>query len=201
MGHLGARLFTWLQGATFYRRLHEDAVMLLPKGTGALWIDIGGGPGLMARLAAERGYDALGIDHDTAMTGVAERIADKQGSLARFETGDLFALPARSADVVSASSLLATLPDKRAGLKALLRVVRPGGTLLLIEPGASFTRAAAEAFITRHGPSRGMNGLRLWALMRGGRTIDPALFEELPAQTVTRIPLLDGLVTAWLIRS
>ena len=57
-------LFTWLQGADFYRELHREAVEALPRGSGETWLDVGTGPGLVARLAAANGYRATGIDAD-----------------------------------------------------------------------------------------------------------------------------------------
>ena len=73
---LAATLFTWLQGADFYRDLHRQAVDSLPEGNGKRWIDIGCGPGLVTRLAVARGYAATGIDTSAGMVKAARRLAN-----------------------------------------------------------------------------------------------------------------------------
>ena len=127
-------LFTWLQGADFYFDLHKQAVDFLPAGHGETWLDIGSGPGLVTRLAAERGWRATGIDTDPQMVAAAKRIARWKHSPAEFQMGDFTTLPAEFAQVVSAASLLAVLPDREAGLRSLWHLLRPGGFLLIVEP-------------------------------------------------------------------
>ena len=61
MGYLSAAFFTWVQSAQFYVDLHTQAIELLPTGDGKSWLDVGCGPGLVARLARSRGYDVLGL--------------------------------------------------------------------------------------------------------------------------------------------
>lgn len=90
-------LFTWLQGANFYFDLHKQAVESLPVGNGELWLDIGCGPGLVTRFAAERKYRAIGLDTDPQMIAAAKRIARRTHSSAEFQTGDFTTLPAESA--------------------------------------------------------------------------------------------------------
>lgn len=81
---MSAPLFTWLQAAPFYERLHADAVAEVPPAApGARWIDVGCGPGLVARLAADRGHDALGLDRS-----VAQGAAASSGTPASEETGE-----------------------------------------------------------------------------------------------------------------
>lgn len=132
-------LFTWLQGADFYHDLHKQAVESLPIGQGETWLDVGCGPGLVARLATHRGYNVTGIDTDPQMIAVAKRIAYRTNSSVDFQTADFASLPAGSAKVVSAASLLAVLPDREAGLRSLWQILRPGGMLLIIEPTRQMT--------------------------------------------------------------
>lgn len=136
---LASTLFTWLQGSDFYHDLHQEAVETAPPGNGENWLDVGCGPGLVARLAAAHGYHATGIDTDLQMIQTAKRIAKHQRSSASFRIGDVAGLPVEAAEVVSAASLLAVLEDKLGGLNALWNCVRPGGTLLVIEPTEQMT--------------------------------------------------------------
>jgi len=197
MSYFSARLFAWLQGADFYENLHRAAVEQLPPGHGKSWLDVGCGPGLLTRLAAARGYASVGVDLDHHMIHVARRLAAREASPATFRTGDVL-LPGasqRQADVVSAASLLAVVKDKSAALDKLVRCVRPGGKLLIVEPTAQLTMKAAKE-LTRNGAlGRRSRGLRMWAHAREGKTVDPQLFGSLPHE-VERIDLLHGLVAA-----
>lgn len=193
-------LFTWLQGADFYFDLHKQAVESLPAGNGETWLDIGSGPGLVARLAAERGYRATGIDTDPQMVAAAKWIAQREHSAAEFQTGDFASLPAESAHVVSAASLLAVLSDREAGLRSLWRLLRPGGTLLIVEPTHQMTSENANRAIQHGLPQKRIAGLRMWANARQGNIVDPSMYETLGAKSIYFQPLLHGLVGTWVIQ-
>ena len=193
-------LFTWLQGADFYHDLHKQSVDLLPQGNGQLWLDVGSGPGLVSRLAAQRGYRVTGIDSDAASIQAAKLIAVSQGLSIEFKSGDAFKLPEESADVVSAASLLAVLPDREKGLKSLWSAVRAGGSLLIIEPTHQMTSENANRAIQNGLPKKRIAGLRMWANARQGNIVAPAIYETLGAKAIHFVPLLQGLVGAWVIQ-
>ena len=193
-------LFTWLQGADFYRALHHEAVELLPIGDGEPWLDIGCGPGLVTRFAAERKYRSIGLDTDLQMIASAKWLARRAHSSADFQMGDFTTLPAESAQVVSAASLLAVLPDREAGLRSLWHLLRPGGTLLIIEPTNQMTVENANRAIQNELPQKRILGLRMWANARQGNIVDPAIYENLGARATRFQPLLQGLVGAWVIQ-
>ncbi len=196
----GAKLFTWLQEADFYHHLHREAVELLPPGEGQTWIDVGCGPGLVARLAAARGYRATGIDADSQMIRAARRIATRANAPVEFKDGNVADLPVEAAEVVSAASLLAVLDDKRRGLDTLWHCVRPGGTLITIEPTDKMTMANAERLIADGLSGKHIEGLRLWASARQGRAVNPEIYSSLGAEHLRYVPLLHGLVGAWIIQ-
>ena len=202
MSYATAKLFAWLQRADFYQALHLQAVEQLPMGNGTLWLDIGCGPGLVARLAASRGYRAMGADSDPHMIRAARRIAARNVSLASFTVDPLDELVEKNlqADVVSAASFLAVLKDKVNGLGSLAKCVRPGGKLLVIEPTRHMHLQAANELIKKGVATKGANALRLWAYARQGRAVDVNIVESLGARHVKFMPLLNGLVCAWLIQ-
>jgi len=201
MGALAAHFFSYVQDADFYRDLHREAVVLLPEGAGRTWFDVGCGPGLVARLAHQRGYDATGFDIDTDMVRLACRRSAAAAGLRYVESGlyDLVVNHGR-ADVVSAASLLNVLPDRRAAFLQLLDAVAPGGTLLVVE--TSETMASLCAGDRRRKLASGHRAwvLWLWArARRGTRAVDiEALCPE--EYAVQHHPLLGGLVDAWLVR-
>lgn len=201
MSVLSAYLFGYLQGADFYHELHRDAVALLPPGAGQTWFDIGCGPGLVARLASERGYAPTGFDPDARMLGLARQRSSRAGGPCFVESG-LEGVVARHgrADVVSATSLLSVLPDRHAALQRLLDAVAPGGKLLVVETSAMM--AALPAGFRQRSFARGRRAwlLRLWAHVRQGvAAIDiSAICPQ--GCVVQRHALLGGLVNAWVVR-
>lgn len=198
---IGATLFTWLQGASFYRDLHQQAVDLLPLGEGKTWLDVGCGPGLVSRQAAAKGYDVTGVDTDARMLRAARRLACWQGSTARFRQGNLDSLVGQRADVVSAASLLAVLDDPAAGAAILWNGVLPGGYLLLIEPTAAMNAANAQQLIcTGWLPKKRLSGLKLWSHAREGRAVSADVFTPADAVRIQQVELLDGLVGAWVFQ-
>lgn len=203
MSYATAKLFDWLQGADFYHAAHRTAVELLPRGDGQRWVDVGCGPGLVTRLAAAYGYRTLGLDRDRHMISTAQRRAARVGSCAEFQVGDIESLTTLTprADVISAASLLAVVDDKPAALKALLAGVKPGGYLLVIEPTAAMTPAAADALIRAGLGGKRINGLRLWAHARRGRGINPELFGAVSTGAIHYAPVLAGLLGVWIMRA
>ena len=193
-------LFTWLQGANFYFDLHKQAVESLPVGNGELWLDIGCGPGLVTRFAAERKYRSIGLDTDLQMIASAKWLARRAHSSADFQMGDFTTLPAESAQVVSAASLLAVLPDREAGLRSLWRLLRPGGTLLIVEPTNQMTSENTARAIQNGLPQKRILGLYMWANARQGNIVSPFIYETLNVDSIHFVPLLQGLVGAWVIQ-
>jgi ubiquinone/menaquinone biosynthesis C-methylase UbiE len=199
MSAVAARFFALVQGAGFYRAYLEEAVALLPGGDGSRLVDVGCGPGLLTRLAAARGYEALGIDADPAMVATAARLARRERSAATFLHGQLSDLPALpQADVVVAASLLAVVRDREAALETLWRCVKPGGALLVVEAPDRLTVPAARKAIAAglRGPRRGL--LTMWAAARQGNAVDPSIFATLRDTEPRHTPLLGGLVRATL---
>ena len=188
-----AQFFAWVQGATFYAEAHRDAVSLIPP-SGGRWLDVGCGPGLVPRLAADAGFDAVGIDRDPAMVRMARR-QNRDRLAPHFEVGDINTLSPSSADVVSATSLLAVLPEPHQGLHRLWAAVRPGGRLLILEATARMTPTEARV-VAEDLPSHRRAGLMMWSRARRGRTIELDLLTHVPSSERTTTSLLHGLLAA-----
>lgn len=209
---LAARLFERLHRARFYEDLHAEAVALVGPGEGrregggtGRWLDVGAGPGLVARLAATDGWRATALDPDPAMVaravGIATRLAEAgepifEPRLAGLEDLSRF----RSADVVSAASLLMVVPDRAAALDRLLAAVAPGGVCLVVETTAEMTLGGAVSHLVRRGWSDGGWLLLVWAMARGrAEHLTDEDFHR-PGWIVTRRDFLDGMVAARLLR-
>lgn len=193
---IGAVLFTWLQGAEFYIDLHKQAVDTLPSGENKTWIDLGCGPGLVSRLAAEKFYNVTGIDTDPFMIKAARRLKKWHGSNANFEVNDLSYLLDRKADVISAASLLAVLDDKEDALNKMWASVLPEGYLLIIEPTELMNQENANKLIKSGLPKKRLSGLKMWAKARENRSIEPTIFDNIKTKDKKTLELLGGLVKA-----
>lgn len=202
MSRRAARLFGWLQGADFYRALHVEAAALMGEGGGRTWLDIGCGPGLLTRLAADAGFAARGVDLDPDKIDLARRLAAREGVEATFDVADFQAIvdAGETFDVVSASSLLVVLSDPSDALGKLPRLVKPGGAMLVIEASESMSRGGSMRMIL--GWRAGKRGymLALWAWARSGRALPLSVLAR-PGLSVTHHPLLGGMVRASLFRT
>jgi SAM-dependent methyltransferase len=118
--------------------------------------DIGCGTGSLSVLLAGEGYAVTGVDFAPAMIEEARAKAAAAGVSARFALSDAAApdLPPGRFDVVLARHVLWALPDTGAALAAWLRLLLPGGTLVLVEgrwsTGAGFTAAEAARAVLAH---------------------------------------------------
>lgn len=107
---------------------------------GARVLDVGCGTGVLTRLAADTvgpAGTAVGIDPGPAMIARARRNALRRGNRATFRLGVMERLPFANAsfDVACISVVLHHLPAdvKRAGLREVLRVLAPGGRLVVLD--------------------------------------------------------------------
>lgn len=98
-------------------------------------LDLGTGTGLVARLAAQTGATVVGIDHSEGMLARARLKARQAGleSLATFDAMDAEALQLGDGtfDVAASLYVLRHLPNPRAAVVELHRVLRPDGRLVV----------------------------------------------------------------------
>ncbi len=202
MKRLWAHFFSYLQSAGFYRELHRRAVQLFPDGKGGTWFDVGTGPGLVASLAAQRGYQVTGFDVDKAMIEEARANLPDISPPVEFEVFGLNELTAsgRKADVVSAASLLAVLDNKEGALSRLMSCVDVGGALLVIETTGLMKPSATLAWLRTNGFGARNWVLLLWAWARRRQTPVNLTALEPQGYQVDHTDVFSGMVSAWIIR-
>jgi SAM-dependent methyltransferase len=107
----------------------------LPKGSTIL--DAGCGTGTNSRRLARAGYRVTGVDFSEF--ALREATAESAGLDIDFRRGDLTALsfPDRSFDAVFCFGVLMHIPELEKALDELVRVLKPGGVLMLSETNAS----------------------------------------------------------------
>jgi ubiquinone/menaquinone biosynthesis C-methylase UbiE len=173
-GPADVEYFSAAQGAGWGETLRGFARFLaLPAGLRVL--DVGTGPGLLARLLVEGGArQVVGVDASLPMLQRAAALArgTAQPALgaevstvpqargpaaveagAGWVSGDARQLPFgdRTFDVALATNLLFLLSNPAAGLAELVRVVVPGGTVAFLNPSDVMSVPAAGAFMDERG--------------------------------------------------
>ena len=110
-------------------------------------LDVGCGPGSLARHLARAGHTVTGIDADPLMIDRAQYLATEVSGV-EFEIGDVQSLRFADAafDAALATNVLFLIADPLAGLRQMARVVRPAGLVAMLNPSAKMTLAAAESY-------------------------------------------------------
>ncbi|GHG18543.1 MULTISPECIES: class I SAM-dependent methyltransferase [Amycolatopsis] len=125
--------------------------LLLPRmpPAPAAVVDLGCGTGSLSLLLAQAGHAVCGVDLSPRMLAVA---AGKTAEV-DFRVGDAAdpPCPPHSYDVVLARHVLWAMPDAAAALGAWVRLLKPGGRLVLVEgrwfTGAGITAAECERLV------------------------------------------------------
>ena len=107
----------------------------LPKGTRVL--DIGCGAGGSSMELARRGFEVVGLDLSSVRIEQARKTAEAEGLSVEFVVGDAENpdFEPESFDLISCRAILHHLPNVEADLATYARLLRPGGSILVYEPG------------------------------------------------------------------
>lgn len=214
-----------------FTRLFDKYASRLALPASARVLEVGCGTGATLRLLARRGDftgTAVGVDHSPAFVAAARRFAQDENVSERveFRVGDAHDLdfPAGTFDAAIAHTLISHVTDPAAVLREMVRVVRPGATVVIFDGDyASLTYAlpdhelgrqmdaalAAAAFnnprimraLPRLLPGMGLRLIEAWgdAVVEIGRASYFKSFAETYAPYVTTTGLLPApLVEAWL---
>jgi len=109
---------------------------LVLTGRGSLdALDAGCGTGFLSFELAARGHRVTGVDFAPAMLAEARRKAAGRNASVRFEEADAERLPfpPGSFDLAISRHVLWTLPHPEAAIDEWIRVLRPGGRLVVVD--------------------------------------------------------------------
>lgn len=110
----------------------RELIEWLAMPEGADWLDVGCGPGPLAGAILERAAPrrVRGVDLSPQFVAAArERITDERASFAVDDAMDLGGEPDAAYDAVVSGLVLNFLPDPQVGVRAMQRVVKPGGVV------------------------------------------------------------------------
>src|SRR5437870_7833208 len=156
-------------------------------------LDAGCGTGFLSFELAARGHRVTGVDFAPAMLAEARRKAAERSASIRFEEADAEQLPFEpgSFDLVISRHLLWTLQHPEAAIDDWIRVLRPGGRLVVVDGQFDAGAGAAPPGSARSSAEYAAIGNQLPFL--GGRSKEQieALFTAHGLVHVSGDPLLD----------
>ena len=126
-------------------------------------LEVAPGPGFLSIELARRGLQVTGVDISKTFVDIAQRNAAAQGAGVRFVRGDAAALPLADAsvDFVVCRAAFKNFSQPVKALSEMRRVLRPGGTALLID----MRRDVPVAALRRYVEGLGVGRLNRWFMM------------------------------------
>src|SRR5271163_2438289 len=115
------------------KALAQRIAAVVPSGGAVL--EVAPGPGFLSIELAKRGLQVHAVDISKTFVQIARRNAAAEGVEARFELGNAAALPVddASVDFVVCRAAFKNFTEPVKALAEMRRVLRPGGTMLLID--------------------------------------------------------------------
>jgi SAM-dependent methyltransferase len=176
-GRLVGRLMAVMNAAQI-----RSVVDRLAPGAGEHVLEIGFGPGVgLAALARSApGAEIAGIDPSAEMVTAARRRTRRYGSRVQVQQGTAAALPWEPGffDAVCATNSVQLWQPRVASLAEVLRVLRPGGRLVLgvheraVLPGGGSAGPGFDSQIVPELQEAGFTGIQAdWQPSKGGRAL------------------------------
>ncbi len=176
----GHHVYDWLVG----RRLAHVYGRLLPHfPAGHQVLDVGCGPGHLASLLSDQGRSVVGVDKDP----VQVRIAARNHPDLAFRVAPAEALPFsdESFDLVMTTESFHHWSKPEGGLAETFRVLRPGGTFLVVEGAGDMTKDDL-AWVLGRRPPPGLTGASHMLFSRHGYTTESLQRDLLPVLKSSR---------------
>jgi protein-L-isoaspartate O-methyltransferase len=192
------------QAGTLAELLHGDT--LYPPGAKVL--EAGCGVGAQTVLLGQNspGAQITSVDvSEASLAGAARAARDAGLTNVAFRQADIFSLPFSpgSFDHVFVCFVLEHLPEPGRALTALTRVLKPGGTITVIEgdhgsayfyPESAFAARAIQCLVTLQANAGGnaLIGRRLYPLLRNAGFADVSVSPRMVYADSSRPGLVDG---------
>jgi ubiquinone/menaquinone biosynthesis C-methylase UbiE len=143
------------------RQLAARIAAMVPAGGSVL--EVAPGPGFLSIELAKRGLQVRAVDISKTFVEIARKNAAAEGVKARFQLGNAAALPIddASVDFVVCRAAFKNFSEPVKAMAEMRRVLRPGGTALLID----MRRDVSVAEIQRYVDGLGVSRLNRWFMM------------------------------------
>jgi ubiquinone/menaquinone biosynthesis C-methylase UbiE len=158
------RWFLFEIGASYYTEklasgpeaeLRAEFAEWLSPAAGARVLDVGCGPGHLARLFARRGCRVTGVDRGRRLLRLARRWPSQasEGATSSIEfhraPAERLPFPDNSFDLATASTVVYFVAKPAAVMREMVRVTRPGGIVATLDPHASMDRRSIRDYCER----------------------------------------------------
>lgn len=146
--------------------LRREFVAWLAPPPGTHVLDVGCGPGHLARLLAGRDCRVTAVDRGRRMLRIASRLAVAEKTPVSFVRACAGRLPFAdgSFDLTLATAMVYFVPQPEMVLREMARVTRPGGLVASLDPADSMTTKAMRLYSAKQKLNRkDSRKLILWA--------------------------------------
>ena len=146
--------FTRVQASEGWNRVLASFARFVAPDKDAHVLDVGCGPGSLARRLAREVAFACGCDADDGMIEQAQKLADEEGLRnVEFRVGALPDLPydLDRFDAVTATNVIFLQRNPQAAVRGMARVCKPNGIVAMLNPSPQMSVATATAHVDRHG--------------------------------------------------
>lgn len=133
--------------------------------TGLRLLDVGCGPGHVARSLANSGYHVTGVDRSRSLLRIAKKLGAKEQTLS-FQLSGTEELPFAddSFDYTYATGVIYWVEHLAETLREMVRVTRPHGTVAFLDPHVSMSVSNARSYsIQNRMSSRDKRKMVTWA--------------------------------------
>jgi ubiquinone/menaquinone biosynthesis C-methylase UbiE len=168
------------------RQLAARIAAMVPAGGSVL--EVAPGPGFLSIELAKRGLQVRAVDISKTFVEIARKNAAAEGVKARFQLGNAAALPIddASVDFVVCRAAFKNFSEPVKAMAEMRRVLRPGGTALLID----MRRDASVDEIRRYVNGLGVSRLNRWFMMLSFRGM--LIKRAYPLEEIRRMALEAG---------
>jgi SAM-dependent methyltransferase len=166
-----ARAYATLEFPGTYHLAYRDLPAIIAEHvSGRRALDFGCGAGRSTRFLKGLGLEAIGIDIAPSMIEMA-KLVDPGGAYRLVADGDFSVFEPASFDLVLSAFAFDNIPGlehRRALLRALRRLLRPGGRIILLDSTPDIYTHEWASFTTRDFPQnrRAKSGEKVWIVMK-----------------------------------
>jgi ubiquinone/menaquinone biosynthesis C-methylase UbiE len=168
---IGAGYYTEKLASGPEAKLRAEFAEWLSPAAAARVLDVGCGPGHLARLFAQRGCCVTGVDRGRRLLHLARRWSGhtSEGNARSIEfhraPAERLPFPDNTFDLVTATTVVYFVAEPAAVLREMVRVTRPGRIVATLDPHASMDRSSVRDYCEhrRLGP-QDTRKLLTWAI-------------------------------------